>query len=201
MKIDLSQFRQTFLQESVDHIASMEAGLLELRSAPADIALLNSIFRSAHSIKGGAGSFGMTNLVRFTHSLENLLDRLRGLEMHASDEVIDVLLRSVDVLRGLIEADADAAMPAAAIELDARIEAMMPDEAALEATRVEDPRKLVEDGPELKLYKVEFRPDREMFSSGTNPITLLRNLASLGTVSCCHLHSEELPPLADLDPE
>jgi len=200
MKIDLSQFRQTFLQESVDHIASMEAGLLELRSAPADIALLNSIFRSAHSIKGGAGSFGMTNLVRFTHSLENLLDRLRGLEMHASDEVIDVLLRSVDVLRGLIEADADAAMPAAAIELDARIEAMMPDEAALEATRVEDPRKLVEDGPELKLYKVEFRPDRHLFESGTNPIVLLRNLAALGTVSCCHLHTDELPTLAELDP-
>jgi two-component system chemotaxis sensor kinase CheA len=59
MKIDLSQFRQTFLQESADHIASMETGLLELRSAPDDVELLNSIFRSAHSIKGGAGSFGM----------------------------------------------------------------------------------------------------------------------------------------------
>jgi two-component system chemotaxis sensor kinase CheA len=78
MKIDLSQFRQTFLLESADHVASMESELFELRSSPADIELLNSIFRAAHSIKGGAGSFGMTNLVRFTHSLENLLDRLRS---------------------------------------------------------------------------------------------------------------------------
>ena len=77
MKIDLTQFRQTYLVESTEHIASMESGLLQLRSAPADVELLNSIFRSAHTIKGGAGSFGMTSLVRFTHHLEHLLDRLR----------------------------------------------------------------------------------------------------------------------------
>jgi len=56
------------------------------------------------------------------------------------------------------------------------------------------------DAKEITLYKVEFRPDREIFSSGTNPITLLRNLAALGTVSCCHLHTDDLPALADLDP-
>jgi len=150
----------------------------------------------------------MTNLVRFTHSLENLLDRMRSLEMRATDEVIDILLRSVDVLRNLLDADTnpDAAMPGDALELDARIAALMPAEAArteadaLDSPPLETPQP-VEDAREIKLYKVEFRPDREMFSSGTNPITLLRNLASLGTVSCCHLHSEELPPLADLDPE
>jgi two-component system chemotaxis sensor kinase CheA len=210
MKIDLSQFRQTFLQESADHIVSMETGLLQLRTAPDDVELLNSIFRSAHSIKGGAGSFAMTNLVRFTHSLENLLDRMRSLEMRATDEVIDTLLRSVDVLRDLLDTDpkasSDAAMPVDAVELDARIAALMPAELAqVEADALSSPPQ---DSPEpagderdIKLYKMEFRPDREMFSSGTNPITLLRNLAALGTVSCCHLHSEELPALADLDPE
>ncbi|MGA2349771.1 MAG: chemotaxis protein CheA [Terracidiphilus sp.] len=214
MKIDLSQFRQTFLQESVDHIASMETGLLQLRTVPDDVELLNSIFRSAHSIKGGAGSFGMTTLVRFTHSLENLLDRMRSLEIQASDEVIDILLQSVDVLRNLLDTDpnanSDAAMPSDAVELDARIVALIPVEAApaegasKDAQRhvsfQQEPPKPVEEAHEVKLYKVEFRPDREMFSSGTNPIVLLRNLAALGTVSCCHLHSEELPALADLDP-
>ena len=52
MKIDLSQFRQTVLQESADHLSTMETGLLDLRSTPGDIELLNAIFRSAHSIKG-----------------------------------------------------------------------------------------------------------------------------------------------------
>jgi two-component system chemotaxis sensor kinase CheA len=200
MKIDLSQFRQTFLQESADHVASMEADLLDLRSAPADIELLNSIFRSAHSIKGGAGSFGMTSLVRFTHSLESLLDRMRSLEVQASNEVIDILLRSVDVLRGLLGAEADAAMPADALELHERIEALTPGDSLAAGAHRGAVSQPVEDGREIKLYKVEFRPDRELFSSGTNPLVLLRNLAALGAVSCCHLHTEELPALADLDP-
>jgi two-component system chemotaxis sensor kinase CheA len=204
MKIDLSQFRQTFLQESADHIASMETGLLQLRSAPDDVELLNSIFRSAHSIKGGAGSFGLQNLAHFTHSLENLLDRMRSLEMQATDEVIGILLRSVDVLRDLLDADAD--MPADALKLIGCIAALMPGEPApLEAgvldSHQQDSPETAEDVRDVNLYKVEFHPDRELFSSGTNPIVLLRSLAALGTVSCCNLHAEELPTLADLDPE
>ncbi|MGB7986860.1 MAG: chemotaxis protein CheA [Terracidiphilus sp.] len=212
MKIDLSQFRQTYIQESADHIASMETGLLQLRTAPDDVELLNSIFRSAHSIKGGAGSFGMKNLAHITHSLENLLDRMRSLELRATDEVIATLLQSVDILRKLLDADPnenpEAEMPADAVELDARIAALMPNETAVaEAVVASSPEENpptpapAEEAKEIALYKVEFHPDREMFASGTNPITLLRNLAAMGTVSCCHLHTEELPPLADLDPE
>src|ERR1700753_1725246 len=117
MKIDLSQFRQTFMQESAEHVESMETDLLALRSAPDDVETLDAIFRSAHSIKGGAGSFGLTNLVRFTHALENLLDRLRSLEMPATAEVISLLLRCVDVLRTMLDSGADVGMPQAAREL------------------------------------------------------------------------------------
>jgi len=199
MKIDLSQFRQTFLLESADHVASMESSLLQLRSAPDDIELLNSIFRSAHSIKGGAGSFGMTQLTHFTHALENLLDRLRSAEMHATDEVINVLLQSIDTLHGLLEAEPDAEMPPEAVDLEKRIAALTPSDESpspKEAEAAPAPRE----EQELHLYTVDFKPDRELFSSGTNPLVLMRNLASLGTVSCCHLHTEELPALADLDP-
>ncbi len=69
MKIDLTQFRQTFLQESADHIATMESGLLALRINPADAEILNAVFRSAHSIKGGAGSFRLEPRA-FTHGLK-----------------------------------------------------------------------------------------------------------------------------------
>jgi two-component system chemotaxis sensor kinase CheA len=191
----------------------METGLLRLRTAPGDVELLNGIFRSAHSIKGGAGSFGLKHLAHFTHSLENLLDRMRSLEVQATDEVIGTLLRSVDVLRNLLDADPsvseDEPMPADAVDLDARITALLPGESALTETTLElallpqEPRQsqaaTVEEARQITLYKVEFRPDREIFSSGTNPITLLRNLAALGTVSCCHLHTDDLPALADLD--
>jgi two-component system, chemotaxis family, sensor kinase CheA len=211
MKIDLSQFRQTFMQESAEHVESMETDLLALRSAPDDVETLNAIFRSAHSIKGGAGSFGLTSLVRFTHALENLLDRLRSLEMPATAEVISLLLRCVDVLRAMLAAGEDGGMPDGAPELVEQIESLI----ALAAPSAEEviapasnrkisPEAPVDDGrvpgQELNFYRVEFRPHRELFSSGTNPIMLLRNLAALGTVSVCQLHAEELPFLEQLDP-
>jgi two-component system, chemotaxis family, sensor kinase CheA len=212
MKIDLSQFRQTFLQESAEHVESMEAGLLALRSAPDDVEILNAIFRSAHSIKGGAGSFGLTHLVRFTHGLENLLDRLRSLEMPATAEVISLLLRCVDVLRAMLEGGEDGGMPEGAPELVAQIEGLTAREAPsaerfttpAASKREVSPEEPLDDGRApgrgLNFYRVEFRPHREMFSSGTNPIMLLRNLAALGTVSVCQLHAEELPSLEQLDP-
>jgi two-component system chemotaxis sensor kinase CheA len=211
MKIDLSQFRQIYLQESAEHVESMEARLLALRSAPDDVETLNAIFRSAHSIKGGAGSFGLTNLVHFTHALESLLDRLRSLEMAATAEVISLLLQSVDVLRALLIAGEGGNMPEQAQELLEQFEALIaaeprPEEEATgqtPATRVQDSLRPAEGwvaGQALTLYQVEFRPHREMFSSGTNPIMLLRNLAALGTVSVCQLHAEDLPALAELDP-
>jgi two-component system chemotaxis sensor kinase CheA len=212
MKIDLSQFRQTFMQESAEHVESMEANLLALRSAPDDVETLNAIFRSAHSIKGGAGSFGLTHLVRFTHALENLLDRLRSLEMPATGEVISLLLRCVDVLRALLAAGEDGGMPQEAPELVEQIESLIAAGAPAAEESVQQaaskqkaaPEGPVADGrgvgPELNFYQVQFRPHRELFASGTNPIMLLRNLAALGTVSVCQLHAEELPGLEQLDP-
>ena len=208
MKIDLSRFRQTFMQESAEHVEAMEAGLLALRTAPDDAETLNAIFRSAHSIKGGAGSFGLTNLVRFTHALENLLDRLRSLEIPVTAEVISLLLQSVDVLRAMLDAGADGGMPDVARQLAEQIETLsaaqpVSGEMPIGQRAKTSPEEALDDrvvARELNFYRVEFRPHREMFSSGTNPIMLLRNLAALGTVSVCQLHAEELPPLEELDP-
>jgi two-component system chemotaxis sensor kinase CheA len=207
MKIDLSQFRQTFLQESAEHVESMEAGLLALRSAPNDVEILNAIFRSAHSIKGGAGSFGLTHLVRFTHGLESLLDRLRSLEMPATAAVISLLLQSVDVLRAMLAGGEEAGMPEEAALLAEQIGSLCAGGAEApvgHTAREVSAQDRVDDSGvtdrELNFYQVEFRPHREMFSSGTNPIMLLRNLAALGAVSVCQLHAEDLPPLAQLDP-
>ena len=200
------------MQESTEHVESMEADLLALRSAPDDVETLNAIFRSAHSIKGGAGSFGLTSLVRFTHALENLLDRLRSLEMPATAEVISLLLRCVDVLRAMLDPGADGGMPDGAPELVEQIESLIAREAPsseeamgpMASNKKVSPESPVDNGRgpghELNFYQVQFRPHRELFSSGTNPIMLLRNLAALGTVSVCQLHAEELPFLEQLDP-
>ncbi len=204
MKIDLTQFRQTFLQESADHIASMESGLLALRSNPEDAEILNAVFRSAHSIKGGAGSFGLESLAQFTHSLESLLERLRAREIEVSEEIIGLLLTSIDVLRVLLAPEAQGDLAEDARELLGRIAAITAGqgETVAPAAQPEAEAAPAEPGADsLALWRIEFRPDREMFSSGTNPVVLLRNLAALGAVSVTHLDAGELPPLAELDPE
>lgn len=214
MKIDLSQFRQTFLLESAEHVATMESGLLALRSAPADAETLNAIFRSAHSIKGGAGSFGLDALVRLTHALESLLDRMRAAEIDVTEPLVALLLESVDELRALlIPGDPETLLPPSALALSTltlieRLEKMNnlphPERPAEEAASVPAP-SLSQDpvacaASDLAVYRIAFHPDREMFASGTNPIVLLRNLDALGRVTVTELHTEELPSLADLDP-
>ncbi len=206
MKIDLSQFRQTFLQESAEHVASMEDGLLQLRAAPDDVELMNAIFRAAHSIKGGAGTFALTDLVRFTHVLENLLDRLRAMEMAATEEVIALLLQSVDGLRGLLEANGEGELPPDVAELQARLEELDASHAGAESLHKKaTPETSAEAAPAAdsrpeQTYRVVFQPHPEILTSGNNPLLLVRNLAALGTVHSCVLDVSSLPALEQLDP-
>lgn len=104
MDVNLERFHQTFFDESVEHLASMEAALLELEGRPDDDERLNAIFRGAHSIKGASGTFGFTDVAQFTHTLESLLDRLRHHQIVASAGLVDLLLRATDMLRLLIAA-------------------------------------------------------------------------------------------------
>ena len=99
MNIDISQFYQVFFEESSEHLAEMEHLLLEMDVDSPDIEEMNAIFRAAHSIKGGSGTFGFTDMTEVTHVLENLLDRLRRGEMAPRTEMVDIFLEAADVLR------------------------------------------------------------------------------------------------------
>ncbi len=99
MAIDMSQFYQVFFEESAEHLADMERMLLEVDVDAPNIDDLNAIFRAAHSIKGGSGTFGFTDMTEVTHVLENLLDRLRKGEMQPRTEMIDAFLEAADVLK------------------------------------------------------------------------------------------------------
>jgi two-component system, chemotaxis family, sensor kinase CheA len=104
MSIDMSQFYQVFFDEAAEHLVSMEALLLGLNLDAPDADQLNAIFRAAHSIKGGSGTFGFTDMAEVTHVLETLLDRIRKNEILLTHEMVDAFLQAGDVLRGLLEA-------------------------------------------------------------------------------------------------
>jgi len=99
MTIDMSQFYQVFFEESAELLGEMERLLLELDVDAPGKDELNAIFRTAHSIKGGAGTFGFNEITETTHILESLLDKLRNEQLRLRSEMVDVFLKAVDVLK------------------------------------------------------------------------------------------------------
>ena len=97
--IDLSQFYQIFFEEAGENLDRMEAQLLEIDIEAADDEELNSIFRCAHSVKGGAATFGFADVAELTHQMETLLDKLRRHELTPTAAMVDVLLQSGDALK------------------------------------------------------------------------------------------------------
>ncbi|WPB57794.1 chemotaxis protein CheW [Xylophilus sp. GOD-11R] len=99
---DLSQFYEIFFEEAGENLDQMEQMLLSLDLASADDEELNGIFRCAHSIKGGAATFGFSDVAELTHHMESLLDKLRRHELQPAPAMVDVLLESADASRNLL---------------------------------------------------------------------------------------------------
>lgn len=97
--IDLTQFYQVFFEEAGENLESMEQMLLNLDIERADEEELNAIFRCAHSVKGGAATFGFADVAELTHQMETLLDKLRRRELTPTTPMVDVLLASGDALK------------------------------------------------------------------------------------------------------
>lgn len=100
--IDLSQFYQVFFEEAGENLDNLEQMLLHIDLESADDEDLNAIFRCAHSVKGGAATFGFKDVAELTHQMETLLDKLRRHELQPSSAMVDVLLQSGDALRAML---------------------------------------------------------------------------------------------------
>ena len=104
MTLDLTQFHGVFFEESFEALDAMESALLKLDVGAPDPERINTIFRVAHSMKGGSATFGFTAIASFTHSLETLLDEMRAGRMQVTQAISNILLKSVDVMRDMLRA-------------------------------------------------------------------------------------------------
>lgn len=102
MGVDLGEFLEFYLLDSQEQIEKLGAGLLQLEKEGNNIALINDLFRSAHSLKGASGTMGFTSIVALTHSAEDLLDRLRQGKIEVSMDMIDVLLEVTDRVKAML---------------------------------------------------------------------------------------------------
>ncbi|WP_314106247.1 chemotaxis protein CheA [uncultured Stenotrophomonas sp.] len=196
MSMDLQRFHATFFEESREGLDAMEAGLLALESGQQDPEIINSVFRAAHSIKGGAGTFGFDAIAALTHVLETLLDELRAGKRALEATAVDAMLSSVDVLRALLrEAEhGQPADPQAVSAIKARLEAVLSGQAA--ATAAPAAAK-VDDTPEA--WQIGFVPAPSLFMSGNDPLRIIRELEHLGSLQVA-ARMERLPGFDQLDP-
>jgi two-component system chemotaxis sensor kinase CheA len=207
MNIDLTQFLAVFYEESFEGLAVMEHGLLALPEGPADREVVDAIFRAAHSIKGGAGTFGLGEVTAYTHRAETLLDEIRAGRRPVTAAAREALLEATDVLSRMLQALKEgAAVDVAAVAASAsRLDALLADSGEVSETdsggrgateRAIPPAAMAEPGH----WQIRFRPHRHFFRTGNEPLRLLRELAELGE---CRVQTRmtELPRLAELVPD
>lgn len=183
--IDLSQFHEIFYEESLEGLEAMESGLLNLDIGTPDPEVINTVFRAAHSIKGGAGTFGLMDISQFTHVVETTLDEVRSRKRGVTQELVDILLKSVDCLRYMI----DCSKAGTAIDKN-RIA-----ELSYKLEQVEDKAPDQHSG-----WRIVFTPALHLLQTGNEPYRLFRELQTLGELKIT-VDSKRLPDLDQLDPE
>jgi two-component system chemotaxis sensor kinase CheA len=209
----------TFFQECDELLGDLEAGLLAIEAGHADGETVNAVFRAVHSVKGGAGAFGLDDLVRFAHVFETLMDEIRSDRKPCDDATVKTLLRAADLLADHIAAargQAPAVDEARSAGLVAELEMLTHGEASpLPATA---PAPVVEEDefgfrpiafdlsalgapaspePAAAGWRVVFRPHARMYANANETGLLLRELARLGSVDVA-LDQAALPGLDEL---
>jgi two-component system chemotaxis sensor kinase CheA len=227
MDLEMEEILKVFFEESNEGLDAMESGLLTL-NASADRETINTIFRAAHSIKGGAGTFGFMEISQFTHSVETLLDEMRNGVRGVTPDAVQVLLQSVDVIREMTQS-AQAKQPILTVGADAlsgelaRILAQKtlppgsapatpaPSPAAPAPTLAPVPthapaadaavsaKPVDASTGEADGWRIAFAPDLSLFETCNDPLRIFGELATLGPVEAMP-HAGNLPPLSRMDP-
>ncbi|WP_237152697.1 chemotaxis protein CheA [Oryzibacter oryziterrae] len=194
---ELAQFRKTFFEECAELLVDLEERLGALHPYTQDVEGLNAIFRAVHSIKAGAGAFNYTGLVRFAHTFEALLDRLRDGKAELDERTLPCLISAGDVLAALVDTVREGKTADEAFGADVRdeLESLM-DGASGGASPVPAAKAdAAPTGPQG--YRIVFRPDSELFRHANEPLYLIRELKTLGTLEIA-CDTSRLPDLAGL---
>ncbi len=194
MSIDMAQFHQVFFEESFEGLEVMEQGLMELEPGTPDPEVINGVFRAAHSIKGGSGTFGFKEIASFTHVMETLLDEMRDNIRDVTETNSDILLKSVDCLREMLEATQNGSP----VDTDRVTEYQQALELELNSGLSDSTDNKPTDNSaaeaisESSGWSICFQPHSQLFHTGNDPLALIRELGELGQLEV-KIDTSQLP--------
>jgi two-component system chemotaxis sensor kinase CheA len=198
MSIDImEQMRGTFRAEALDLLIELDSALLALEETPGDSSLVHRVFRAIHTIKGSGATAGFAHLARFTHKVEEAFDLARDGRLAVTGDLIDCGLQSCDVIRQILEENVEGESVPGELEVTGAFTRLLP---------VPDCSPAAQTGPlksaasNVAAVEITFKPNREMFYSGADPVTLLDDLRELGQAHIT-AHTDLVPPLASLEAE
>jgi len=195
VSIDLSQFFEVFFEESFEGLDTMEAELLNLVPGEEDLETINTIFRAAHSIKGGSGTFGFSSVSDFTHVLETLLDQIRQGERTLTTEHVNLLLKAVDCLRSLL-AGLQAEQEPDLTEADT-LRAQFEEVLGINSTTQESNIQTSDSQSDSDTYQIDFKPHHHLFKTGNEPLIMISELEQLGELDTTVFY-DEVPEITNL---
>lgn len=200
--------RNAYREEAYELLAELEQALLELEEVPDNEDLIGRVFRAMHTIKGSGAMFGFDDIAGFTHEVETIYDLVRDGKMQVTKELIDLSLASRDVIAEMLgaskgESPVDAERCGTII---AALKQLMPkhpvaERPVSEALPFADAAFIPQqDDLPAVTYRIRFRPAKDIFAFGTNPVLLLEELSRLGEWFIL-AHTEDVPMLSDIVPE
>lgn len=195
----MERMRVTFRAEALDLLAELDTALLTLEVEPGNAELVNRVFRAIHTIKGSGAMAGFARLARFSHRVEEAFDLAREGRLAVTSDLIDCGLKACDVIRVILDEEGEQGEAAGETAVISALTHLLPHtETPPETLRQAAP---VQPASESRTaYEIVFRPNRELFCSGTDPVTLLDELRGLGPAHIT-ARTGQVPVLSSLDPE
>ncbi|RTZ17915.1 chemotaxis protein CheA [Vibrio aquaticus] len=203
MALDMEQLRKMFYEECRENLEVLEEVLLNLDVTNIEEESINTIFRAAHSIKGGAGTFNLMDISEFTHNVEAYLDLVRNNERTLTPDSIDLLLKSGDCIHSMLEGHelGSEVNDALKKEVSERLAVLLDDsnQSDNQSTTSSEPDS---DTTDLEGdWAIRFIPHKEMFFSGNDPLRILRELKDLDPSCEISVDASNLPDIDQIESE
>ncbi|WP_394222885.1 chemotaxis protein CheA [Alteromonas gracilis] len=167
----------TFLEEAEEHLAAMEAALLELEENDVSDDIINTVFRAIHTIKGSAGMVGLDHVSYFAHHVESFLDALRAHQVSYKPDMVAVLIESRDHIDTLIHSHVSNELMAVSEQIIAKVKTWYSDTSSEEVSSSD---VTVEGSNDEGYWKLQFTPHAETFKDGFDVLPIIRELSELG---------------------